>query len=318
VPVTAELFTPGSPWFLEHSYYWSYAASWVVLAVEVLAVGLAEAFVVLFLISLVFPSLRPLNILIRTSSASGFVAFLFCIVLMYAHAPAADYIARVVGGAAIRSLVVIGIVFFVLVCAGFLVALWPANLLRDVVHYLGTSAGGARLADQQAIHDRLQRLIDALRGSPALNRIVLVCHSLGTVVVADFLLAAGRDRGRRVTVDLITAGSPVRRLINFLLPNRLPGPLEIRARLNAGTLPVERWFNAYRIADYVGTRLVPFRTDCSDPYTGIRECPLQPRWNWPWGHANYWADPRFVRLLAAEVLAPVIRADRRGFSSEVS
>ena len=52
-------------------------------------------------------------------------------------------------------------------------------------------------------------------------------------------------------------------------------------------------------------RLVRSGVDCSDPQTGIRECPLVPRWGRPWGHANYRADPRFVQFVATDVLTPV-------------
>jgi hypothetical protein len=201
----------------------------------------------------------------------------------------------------------IAMAFAAILAAAFLIAIFAANLLRDVVHYLGTNSAGARLADQEEVHKRLRQLIDALRRSPTLERIVLVCHSLGTVVVTDFLLHESRapDTRRPMTVDLITAGSPIRRLINLLLPDRLPKPLDIRQQLNAGALPVARWFNAYRLADYVGMRLVGYGVDCSHPQTGIRECPLVPRWGRPWGHANYWADPRFVQFVATDVLTPV-------------
>jgi len=307
--VTAELFTPGSAWFLENRYYWSYAATWAVLPVVILAVSLAMIFGLVFLVSMALPSLRPLGVLVRTSAAAAVVALLVCMVPMLAHSAASVYVGVAAGsGAGITTLLVIAAVFLAVVLTAFALALRPANLLRDIVHYLGSDAAGARLADQQRIHAELGRLIAGLCGQPAITRLVLVCHSLGTVIVADLLLT-GRPAlgsGRALPVDLVTAGSPIRRLINALLPHRLPPPLEIRRRLAEGGLPVARWFNAYRVLDFIGTRLVPLRSDARDPAVGIRECPLGPRWRWPWGHANYWADRRFIRLLAAEVLAPVL------------
>jgi len=303
--VTAMLFQGGQDFFFKNSYYSSYAASWLGLIAATVAAALAEAFVVLFLISLAVPRLRRLNVLLRTSAASAFVALLFCVIFALAHVEAAIYTANILGGE-VLPLVLIGIAFAAILGGAFLVAFFAANLLRDVVHYLGTNSAGTRLADQEEIHKRLRQLIDSLRQSPGLERIVLVCHSLGTLVVTDFLLAENRVQDARpsMMVDLVTAGSPIRRLINLLLPDRLPKPLEIRRQLSAGALPVARWFNVYRVADYVGTRLVAYGSDCSNPNTGIREYPLCPRIRWPWGHANYWADDRFVRFVASEVLAP--------------
>ena len=106
-------------------------------------------------------------------------------------------------------------------------------------------------------------------------------------------------------IDLVTAGSPMRRLIVRLLPHRLPNPIEIRRELADGPLPVARWFNAYRSLDLVGMRLVSGEA-CRDPERGILECPLLPRWHWPWGHSNYWSDRRFTHLAAERVVAPIL------------
>ena len=136
---------------------------------------------------------------------------------------------------------------------------------------------------------------------------MIVCHSLGTVVVADLLRNQMRtgEQGRTLPIDLVTAGSPMRRLIVRLLPHRLPNPIEVRRELSRGPLPVARWFNAYRALDFVGMRLVSGDA-CRDPERGILECPLLPRWHWPWGHSNYWSDPRFTRLVAERVVAPIL------------
>lgn len=306
VPVTSELFRPASDWLLNHNYYWSFAARWVVFVIAYLAASFAVVGTLLFVVSWPMRQLRPLNALMRTSAASAFVAFLFCGVLSLLHLLVIQYLGEIVGGFD-AALILIGVTYLAILIAAFQIALWPANLLRDVVHYLGTNASGVPLADHAEIHRQLRDLIGELRQSPALDRIVLVCHSLGTVIVADFLLAGNlaRPESRTIPVDLVTAGSPIRRLINLLLPDRLPRPLEIRRRLRTGALPVARWFNAYRLCDYVGKRLVPLSVN-SEADQGIRECPLRPRWRWPLGHANYWQDPRFVEFVAFDVLAPVV------------
>jgi len=48
-------------------------------------------------------------------------------------------------------------------------------------------------------------------------------------------------------VDIVTAGSPIRRFINHMLPNRLPTPAVLCKTLREGpSLTVDRWFNVCR------------------------------------------------------------------------
>ncbi len=184
-----------------------------------------------------------------------------------------------------------------------------SNLLRDVIHYLAPDASGSLLPHQRKIREELAQLLTTLtKTGPA--RLVLVAHSLGTVIVTDMLCWRAHETTTTpaVTIDLVTAGSPLRRTIARLLPDR-PRPLDLRDELRRAG--VERWFNYHRLLDYVGQALtwsalpldlVGWPRKPGDPTSGIRDRLLTPRWRWPLFHAEYWSDPRFLKAIAEEVV----------------
>jgi hypothetical protein len=210
--------------------------------------------------------------------------------------------------------------FFVLLGISLLVIpfLWTAfgvaGLIRDVVIYLGRASGGEALGVQTRIQDELLELLAKIRNVSPEAAIVLVCHSLGTVIATDLLhREATRSGGTRLTVDLVTAGSPLRRMVHRFLPQRALAPALLCAQLRGCTpVAVARWFNCFRILDFVGqsltysfywpTRLFVRRTIVEDPATRITETLLSPLQGWRIGHGNYWADSRFVRFTAYTVL----------------
>jgi hypothetical protein len=308
VPPTEILFNPSlEPFFLERGYYWSYGAQIIVVSSMYLAVLLLFAWAIVGILALASTRLRPLNILLRTGAASGTLTLLLIFFASILYLESLVYAASALNYPGALALAAIALVFLAIAGAFLLVAVWFGNLLRDVVHYLGTGTGGHPLSDREATRRALATAIKDLRDLATVARVVIVCHSLGSVVVADWLLnvTPAGEPGRTVPIDLVTAGSPIRRLIVRLLPHRLPKPRELRRQLATGPLPVVRWFNVYRPLDFVGTRLLSGDA-CRDAERGILECPLVPRWHWPWGHSNYWADPRFTRLVAERVVAPIL------------
>ncbi|GJL62147.1 MAG: hypothetical protein NPIRA04_08010 [Nitrospirales bacterium] len=190
------------------------------------------------------------------------------------------------------------------------------NLLRDVIHYLAPDPMGKPMLHQQKIRTELARLLSEFEREKY-NRVVLVAHSLGTVIVTDLLTDCSDTKPKpwSFTLDLVTIGSPLRRLIFRLLPNR-DTPQELRKKLNQSTgLKVERWFNAYRLFDYVGQALtysalpkdlVMGKRNRTDTDQGIHEVLLEPRYKIPFSHSNYWGDPRFLKFLATKVVQPII------------
>lgn len=181
-----------------------------------------------------------------------------------------------------------------------------ANLLRDAVHYLSWDNRGQPLAVQQTIQDELWSLINRLRKEEEITHMQLVAHSLGSVILVD-LLRRHADVHRSNPVfhfDIVTAGSPLRRMIARLFPNRFPYPAQVCEELTrAGNFQLDRWINVYRILDYVGQGFSS-KGEVRPGYHGIEDHLLRPWYRPPFGHSNYWGDDRFVRFVAAHVLDP--------------
>ena len=188
-----------------------------------------------------------------------------------------------------------------------------SNLLRDMSHYLAADERGEPERVQGLLQGALWWLIERCRAESPAARIVLVAHSLGTVIATDTLLSQRRlDPTADCMVDLVTAGSPLRRLIHRLMPHRAAEPLETRAMLAATSgVRVERWFNCFRSLDLVGTALSDRPSTArtggwGDAARSILERPLARQRGLPNGHGNYWKDPRFIAVISAEVIAPLV------------
>jgi hypothetical protein len=193
------------------------------------------------------------------------------------------------------------------------------NLLRDVVHYLAPGPTGAPQPHQERIRHELASLLERL-GEEGWNRVILVAHSLGTVVVTDLLREQARagSKATSLVFDLVTAGSPLRRLIYRLLPDR-DGPRQLRQELAGNEAwRLGRWFNAYRLLDYVGQALtysslpldlMLWRREPAEPQRDISDHLLKPRYKWPLAHANYWGDPKFLRFLTLNVIEPTLKGE---------
>jgi hypothetical protein len=201
-----------------------------------------------------------------------------------------------------------------------------ANLLRDVVLYLGTNEAGDTRPQQRAVREQLWTSLCRMRARAPGTEMVIVGHSLGSVIVIDTLREQQRTSvDGSLQVHLITAGSPLRRLIRRLLPNRIPPIKQLREELSGGQgVRVVRWVNCYRILDYVGQAMLysalPRVLWCT-PSEGhglpppiedrLIERPFSFRFGRTnYGHANYWGDERFLGLVARDVLGPILRRGR--------
>jgi hypothetical protein len=150
----------------------------------------------------------------------------------------------------------------------------PIKVLLDITRYVGEPEYRFRTLNA------LERFVRDKQGdSPS---IVIVAHSLGSIIVLDYLCnwRAG-DSGRRVS--LITLGSPYRRFFLRWLPGVLFDlrPSNTVARIGARHRSF-RWVNVYRPWDYVGTALKVRDTAFAD-----RSTRQYLRLN---GHGDYWSD----------------------------
>jgi hypothetical protein len=148
---------------------------------------------------------------------------------------------------------------------------------------------------ERAIPELAQR-VTTLRATPT-SRVVLSGHSQGSVMVVATVLQLSPETLERV--DLLTHGSPVRRLYLRFFPAYF-GPDALRAvyeRLNG------RWRNLYRDTDPIGAWAL-------DPPT-VPNAPVDRRLVDPrtldariQGHSDYWTDAGYARALAEFTEAP--------------
>jgi hypothetical protein len=168
------------------------------------------------------------------------------------------------------------------------------DLLRDVVTYLAPRKDGSDNAATASIKQKVAGALDHLVAD-GFSEITLVAHSLGTVIAVEVLLNWTPQAGAQPRVRLITCGSPLRRLIAPLLPNRRVEPRDVFSRLaKRDAFELVGWQNFYRVLDPVGQRLfpgtIPASGDGPQPLDGL----LEPWSKAPYGHSNYWGDPRFL------------------------
>ena len=162
------------------------------------------------------------------------------------------------------------------------------DTILDVDTYLRTSPADA--TPRALIMDRyasLLRYIHACRnpnGQPVYDHVVIVAHSLGSLITADLLRflrhsnKAGRDRFafdgedcRALPIDFFSMGCPLRQLLSRFFPNlykwvreepedtgKPPDPtpgggaIPLGTSPNPATLGLRHWINFYRSGDYVG------------------------------------------------------------------
>ncbi len=134
---------------------------------------------------------------------------------------------------------------FVLTASAWLAVLGkPADLLSDVVSFLDPTGDGSV---RQRAKQRLERAVQGARAAGC-DRIVLLAHSQGTVVVADYLVSCG-DTDRE-GLRIMTCGSPLRHRYAYFLPFFTADTTRILD--DSGPLT---WWNLYFGGDYVGRDL---------------------------------------------------------------
>jgi pimeloyl-ACP methyl ester carboxylesterase len=157
--------------------------------------------------------------------------------------------------------------------------------LGDIVCYLADGT----LRDK--INSLMSRHIDQLNLRSD-DILVLIGHSLGSVVAVHFLLST--PSSVQCPVILITLGSPLAQL-SWWFPTWLSHP-RIIARMLLSRYPGFRWINVFRPRDIVGKslELAPVFLKCDvSTKQHVRF--------FPWSHTNYWSDPRVWAAVAEAV-----------------
>lgn len=158
-------------------------------------------------------------------------------------------------------------------------ALPALKIAADIVRYLGDREYTVSLRRQV-----MQWLDGVTRKS--IRHVVLVTHSLGSVVAVDTLRLVTGTRDIE-SIALYTSGSPLRRYFHRFFPGAYPHPLQLWHQLRR-VIPGFVWVNIYRPGDEVGTDL-QLPAGC-ERTTG--------RYRFP-AHPSYWNDPH-VHSVARE------------------
>lgn len=118
--------------------------------------------------------------------------------------------------------------------------------LADICLYLGDKEHRVKLL----------RIVDAsvMKQSAYTGNIVLVGHSLGSVVALDYLRTNASKLSGASTVTLITMGSPIARFFHRFFPFNYPKPVDILRDLKK-VVPGFLWLNIYRPLDPIGGNL---------------------------------------------------------------
>ncbi|OGA58766.1 MAG: hypothetical protein A2710_00920 [Burkholderiales bacterium RIFCSPHIGHO2_01_FULL_64_960] len=155
------------------------------------------------------------------------------------------------------------------------------DLILDVIMHFRVNdyeEGKSNVSWNRTVN-RFRQVLDCeLAKDGGARRVVVVAHSLGSAISADGLGAlevVGVSEQSEVKpaysrVSFVTMGNPIINLLKFYLPDRY--------RLHPGA--VCKWFNIYRIDDFVGTKLDVDQV--CERNVGLG------------GHTDYWSDPRVV------------------------
>jgi hypothetical protein len=168
------------------------------------------------------------------------------------------------------------------IAAGASWVVWRAlKPIIDVVRYIGDG----QLRDD--VHAQFLSKVDDLAATS--SRIVVAAHSLGTVITADSLASHPGTWTRFESIDLVTAGSPLHRLLARFFPSAYP-PVRDLADHIVRAYPSLRWANVYRPTDYVGGYLPSPRI--------ANRCLFRSAWR---THGNYWGDRHAIGWLTGQM-----------------
>lgn len=171
----------------------------------------------------------------------------------------------------------------------------PIKVVLDIFRYLGNPPY------RKDILEKLDAfVVDKSSGSASL---VVVAHSLGSVIALDYLLNECKPASDR-DVWLLTMGSPYRRFFLSLFPRLLfYRKTSTTATVIAKKFRSFHWLNIYRPWDPIGKSL-----GLCKALAGLDVDTEQ--WRRPNGHGNYWKDPvvaEWVSRVWKSVPVPVER-----------
>ncbi|TPI78498.1 lipase family protein [Mesorhizobium sp. B2-8-9] len=140
----------------------------------------------------------------------------------------------------------LGLLGFLFLILAFYIFKPVAKVLADLTFYIGDASHRRSLLHH--LDSKLQP------NGPFAGHLVLVGHSLGSVIAVDYLRSNVEALRHAKSVTLITMGSPLRRLMHRFFPASYPEPVELLSALS-GCLQNFFWLNVYRPLDPIGGAL---------------------------------------------------------------
>lgn len=131
---------------------------------------------------------------------------------------------------------------------------WVAKKLLMVLDFVGDVVGyvGSPKHREKAEETLLGIIREVARLAPY-ARILLVGHSLGTVLVTHTLLRLRGENGIGRRLGIVTMGSPLR-LMHWFFPDRIRSPEQLLREFEERSLAAS-WINLWRDADSIGRGL---------------------------------------------------------------
>jgi hypothetical protein len=175
------------------------------------------------------------------------------------------------------KLIVLGVC--VVLCWLAMLLGWMLDFAIDVLHYGGSER------DRTLLIDRTANAIRWLHERAPQAPIIVVGHSLGSVISAHAVASLTEGQTWLRQLVLVTLGSP----LNYLKRAFPEAVTDVRA-LSQSLCPQIRWINLWRRGDVIG------KTLDIDGNSTVQYCVGRG------GHANYWSDGEVWRAVARETL----------------
>lgn len=170
------------------------------------------------------------------------------------------------------------------------------KLMLDILLYVSDDAY------RTSILDALERQIGDASSQLERPTLVIIGHSLGSVIAADFVVSRLKP-GQFSAITLVTAGSPISRMFQHIYPDHLIPRCHENIAKRAAACGNFKWLNYYRRFDGVGARLdLPSGQSFVEAVSPLISDPLR-------SHTGYWSEPEFHAFVADHWQRTSVRAD---------
>lgn len=186
----------------------------------------------------------------------------------------------------VNMILIVGL-FWLLIIIFVDVIGFALKILSDIFRYLGDYNYYSLI--QKGLKNKLNSI------EPLDSPIIIVGHSLGSIIAVDSLLSFDSIWKNRSSIRLVTMGSPLSRFFSSIFPEMYPCPIQVFNALNSNYKDFY-WINIFRPFDPVGTSLCKNTDEC------IKDISSKQFWKTPMtAHFGYWDDKKIAELIKNEI-----------------